>query len=125
MLGLVVVLAELGAGCLHLVLVASAPWHPTSLTPIQFLVILHHIFVNLSPLPVNILILLVELIAVLVTFVVELVNGLRVVPVLVGLVIVIMSVPTTIIQIVLIAAAVLVAETTCHGLALPVEIIDV
>ena len=124
-LSLVVMLSKLGARSLHLVLVASAPRHPASLAAIQLLVILDHVFVYLSPLPVNILILLIELIAILVALVVQLVDGLRVVPVFVGLAAVFVSVSGTIVQVILLlAATALVSEPTRHRLALPVEIID-
>lgn len=62
-----------------------APGNSAGLTVVQLLIKLNHVLVDLGPLPVNVLILLVQLVAVLVPFVVQLIHCLLVVPVLVCL----------------------------------------
>lgn len=123
-LPLLVVLTELRARGLHLVLVAGAPRNSAGLSIVHLLVVLDHVFVNFGSLPVDILILLVELIAVLVTLVVELVDGFRMVPVLVRLEVIIHRLAATIQVVLLWTTCLIVVEAVCYSLTLTVEIID-
>lgn len=84
-LRLMIVLPNILIGRFILIDEASAPRNSAGLPVIQFFVELYHVLVDLGPLPVNVLILLVQLVAVLVPLVVQLIHCLLVVPVLVCL----------------------------------------
>lgn len=63
----------------------GAPWHLADRSIIQPFVVLYHVFVRFCPLLVYLLILLVKFIIIGVSFVIELVNGIFLVPVFRGL----------------------------------------
>lgn len=109
---LVIVLADVLIRGLLVICEARAPRHLADLAIIQLLVVLHHVFVNLCALPIDLLVLLIEFIVIGLPLVVEFVNCFFVVPILISLEVATTSLWAKIILSVHAATAVLLAIET-------------